>query len=716
MWNPVFLFPTFDSCSSSWVFFPESRGYVLPYFSNFRNEKSFYDLFTQALIRLALLDFQARVSHDPYGAFVSWDVEDHNPCSWSHVHCVFGHVQALGSKIQATPILNEHGELILLTLKDVLTLYFISILSDNHFSGVLPKELGELNRLEVLDLRDNNLIGSIPPEIGRMQSLTFLLLYNNNLEGTIPPEIESLNLLYELQYNHNFTFGVTDAIGNLNRKLGRWFSKGILDNSYANEENGKIDIKNNMKMTKTPEQDLSLATIDYQILKGSQLTMTQNNTHNRSHNCVTEMFKPKISVPRLLPVHCVTFMPEIVRNVHIDGTLTSRKLAEEPANLVSASSSRDKSARNYIIALPSSRSSGSFPAVGREKIKISDSPSGSPGTPTSESESNSDLLKIMIGVSCGAFLLITALALFLYRRFSVVKTMGPWRPGLSKQLQKAFVTGIPKLDRAELETACEDFSNIIETMTGCTLYKGTLSNGVEICVASTTITTLKDWSKHAEKEFHKKIDTLSRVNHKNFVNLIGYCEEDEPFARMMVFEYAPSGSLSEHLHVQMLEHLDWSSRMRIIMGVAYCLQCLHELSPPVKLLVHISMISQVADMSFWREFESKAKRPEGNESMQRSPADKETNIYSFGAKDFLTNKQNINHIIDPRLKSFKQNELEVVCKIIQDCIQKDASKRPTINEIVPKLREVLMISPEQATPRLSPLWWAELELLSEESS
>jgi len=32
------------------------------------------------------------------------------------------------------------------------------------------------------------------------------------------------------------------------------------------------------------------------------------------------------------------------------------------------------------------------------------------------------------------------------------------------------------------------------------------------------------------------------------VNLIGYCEEDDPFNRMMVFEYAPNGTLFEHLH------------------------------------------------------------------------------------------------------------------------------------------------------------------------
>lgn len=51
---------------------------------------------------------------------------------------------------------------------------------------------------------------------------------------------------------------------------------------------------------------------------------------------------------------------------------------------------------------------------------------------------------------------------------------------------------------------------------------------------------------------------LSRVNHKNFVNLIGYCEEDEPFTRMMVFEYAPNGQLFEHLHGK-LQKLVWIS-------------------------------------------------------------------------------------------------------------------------------------------------------------
>ncbi|NDW60441.1 protein kinase, partial [Yangia sp. PrR004] len=74
-----------------------------------------------------------------------------------------------------------------------------------------------------------------------------------------------------------------------------------------------------------------------------------------------------------------------------------------------------------------------------------------------------------------------------------------------------------------------------------------------------------------------KISVLSRVNHKNFMNLLGYCTCDDPFTRMMVFEYAPCGSLFEHLHIREAEDLDWPTRLRIIMGVAYCLEHMSQL-------------------------------------------------------------------------------------------------------------------------------------------
>lgn len=65
--------------------------------------------------------------------------------------------------------------------------------------------------------------------------------------------------------------------------------------------------------------------------------------------------------------------------------------------------------------------------------------------------------------------------------------------------------GVPKLTRAELETASEDFSNIIDTRDDFRVYKGTLSSGVEIAIVSTSIRSSKHWSKRAEAAFRTKV-------------------------------------------------------------------------------------------------------------------------------------------------------------------------------------------------------------------
>lgn len=50
-------------------------------------------------------------------------------------------------------------------------------MSDNQFTG-LPAEVGQLKKLEVLDLSNNNLTG-LPYELGNLQSLTRLDLRGN---------------------------------------------------------------------------------------------------------------------------------------------------------------------------------------------------------------------------------------------------------------------------------------------------------------------------------------------------------------------------------------------------------------------------------------------------------------------------------------------------------------------------------------------------------
>nr|GEU90298.1 probable inactive receptor-like protein kinase At3g56050 isoform X2 [Tanacetum cinerariifolium] len=168
-------------------------------------------------------------------------------------------------------------------------------------------------------------------------------------------------------------------------------------------------------------------------------------------------------------------------------------------------------------------------------------------------------LSLILSIPFGGTALVGIVVLFLCRG-NKVATVRPWATGLSGQLQKAFVTGVPKLKRSELEAACEDFSNVIGSTSFRTVYKGTLSSWVEIVVVSVDTPSAKEWSKHLESSFRKRIDMLSKVNHKNFVNLLGFCEEDAPFTIMIAFEYAPNGTLFEHLHSEYIHSVYLSIR------------------------------------------------------------------------------------------------------------------------------------------------------------
>lgn len=67
------------------------------------------------------------------------------------------------------------------------------------------------------------------------------------------------------------------------------------------------------------------------------------------------------------------------------------------------------------------------------------------------------------------------------------------------------IAGVPKLKRLELEIACEDFSNVVGTSSIGTIYKGTLSSGVEIAVASVAVKSANHWSLNLEAQFRKKV-------------------------------------------------------------------------------------------------------------------------------------------------------------------------------------------------------------------
>ncbi|GLT68135.1 hypothetical protein SLA2020_403930 [Shorea laevis] len=73
------------------------------------------------------------------------------------------------------------------------------LLSGNALEGKIPKWLGEMNSLQILDLSNNQFSGSIPDQLAMQNSLYSLRLSNNNLSGKIATAIfnsQSLQYLY----------------------------------------------------------------------------------------------------------------------------------------------------------------------------------------------------------------------------------------------------------------------------------------------------------------------------------------------------------------------------------------------------------------------------------------------------------------------------------------------------------------------------------------
>ena len=81
-------------------------------------------------------------------------------------------------------------------------------LGDNHLTGSLPEELGDLADLVSLQLQDNELTGAIPAELGNLGSLGALWLHNNKLTGGLPEELSGARDLIALWIADNELQGV----------------------------------------------------------------------------------------------------------------------------------------------------------------------------------------------------------------------------------------------------------------------------------------------------------------------------------------------------------------------------------------------------------------------------------------------------------------------------------------------------------------------------
>ncbi|CAL0325168.1 unnamed protein product [Lupinus luteus] len=86
-------------------------------------------------------------------------------------------------------------------------------LSNNMLSGSIPKVIGSMFYLHILNLGHNNISGNIPEELGHLKNLDILDLGSNRLKGQIPQSLTNLSFLTEINLSNNNLSGLVPRSG-----------------------------------------------------------------------------------------------------------------------------------------------------------------------------------------------------------------------------------------------------------------------------------------------------------------------------------------------------------------------------------------------------------------------------------------------------------------------------------------------------------------------
>ncbi|XP_022155497.1 probable LRR receptor-like serine/threonine-protein kinase At1g63430 [Momordica charantia] len=624
----------------------------------------------------ALTAFKLGVFEDPLQVFSNWNSLDSDPCFWSGIKCSPTRDHVVKINISQASI---RGFL----PSDFGQLNFLEelILHGNKLLGTVPKELGNLKNLRVLDLGVNELTGPIPPEFGKLTKVVKINLQSNGLTGKLPSELGNLRSLEELRLDRNKLEGTVSGVGH---------------SDLTSSMHG-LYVSNTNLTGFCRSSQLKFADFSYNFFVGS--------------------------IPK-----CLGYLPRS----SFQGNCLQKNNPKQRPSVQCAKSHQGSNGQNHAV----DNISNHHQATSKPIWLLA--------------------LEIVTGTLVGSLFLVAVLTAVqkFNRKSSIIL---PWKKvGSRKYYAPVYVDpeilkDVTRFSRQELELACEDFSNIIGSSPNSLVYKGTMKTGPEIAVISMSMKE-EQWTGYLELYFQTEVADLARINHENTGKLLGYCRESSPFTRMLVFEYASNGTLYEHLHYGEACQLSWTRRMKIILGIARGLKYLHtELQPPftISLLnsnaVYLTddFFPKLIDFESWKTILSRSEKNSGAigsqgaicvlpNSLEARHLDVQGNIYAFGvllleiisgrplyckdkgnlldwAKDYIEMPEVMSYVVDPELKHFRYEDLEVICEVVNLCIHPQPSKSLSMKELCTML-ETRIDTSVAIEFKASSLAWAELAL------
>ncbi|KAI3676885.1 hypothetical protein L1987_86499 [Smallanthus sonchifolius] len=445
-------------------------------------------------------------------------------------------------------------------------------LQANSFTGSIP-DLSNCTNLFDLQLRDNQLTGVVPQSLMYLPKLANITVQNNKLQGPLP--VFNSDVIAELGTNTNSfclptpgpcdpqvtaLLAVAGAIGYPMSLAQSWQGNDACQkwNFISCDSSGK---------------NVTSVSFGKQKFSGTISPAFANLTSLRSlllndNNLVGSVPEILTSLPNLQLLDVsnndlsgpIPVFPERVKFVHTGNALLGQNVSSGPPG--------------------SSNTGGS--SSGRAK-----GGSGSSG--------------MVVGIVIGVLVFVVIILFVCYKCYVKEKSQKPGKaqdPENGKVV-KASVMGGSGLqspssgDHTEmsvfeggnvtisiqvLREVTDSFSeeNVLGRGGFGVVYKGILHNGTKIAVKRMDSSVM---GTKGLKEFQAEIAVLTKVRHRHLVALLGYCINGNE--RLLVYEYMPQGTLSQHLfewREYKTSPLSWKQRVSIALDVGRGVEYLHSLA------------------------------------------------------------------------------------------------------------------------------------------
>ncbi|CAL4897931.1 unnamed protein product [Urochloa decumbens] len=336
--------------------------------------------------------------------------------------------------------------------------------------------------------------------------------------------------------------------------------------------------------------------------------------------------------------------------------------------------------------------------------------------------------RIVIGVSVSSISILIVISL------SIWLLLRRWRRKEAKLHEETRAmedefergTGPKRFRYGELAIATDNFSDSQKLGEGGfgSVYRGFLKE-MNLHVA---IKRVSKGSTQGRKEYASEVKIISRLRHRNLVQLIGWCHGRGEL--LLVYELMPNGSLDKHLY-SADNRLSWPLRYKIVLEIASAVlylheeweQCvLHRDIKPSNVMLDASFNAKLGDFGLARLIDhargSYTTVPAGTlgymdpECRSRGGATIQSDVYSFGVilleiacgrspavvvdeavihlawhVSDLHSQGRVLAAADPRLNGeFNAREMESVLVAGLWCTLDDRRRRPSIRQIVGLLR------------------------------